>query len=303
MLKISKEDMKIDRKKIFLLIGATLVFTGGMLLINSRRIEPSVKSEPPEATQSGLSGVIDEVKKKEEEQQKLKEEKKRQEEETKKFIAAYGPCRFIPILMYHHVDDKSGSLYVKREVFAGQMAYLQQKGYTTVTLIDVIESLSLGKPLPPKPIVITFDDGYKDIYLNAYPILRQNNQKATIFLISQLLEGEDYMTWSQAREMAGNGLVTIGDHTLSHRALGSITDAEIKNEIVSAKNILEENLGVKVNVFAYPYGNYNGGVERILGESGFAAAVTTHHGLTCAKLPYELPRVRIGNSPLSAYGL
>lgn len=295
--------MEIDRKKIFLLVGAVLVFIGGALLINSRKSGQLVKSEPPKATQSGLSGIIDEAKKKEEEHRKLKEEKERHEEETKKFIATYGPCRFIPILMYHHVDDKSGSLYVKREVFAGQMSYLQQRGYTTVTLTDVIENLSLGKPLPPKPVVITFDDGYKDVYLNAYSILRQNNQKATIFLISQLLEGEDYMTWSQAKEMAENELITIGNHTLSHRALGSITEAEIKNEIVSAKNILEENLGVKVNVFAYPYGNYNGGVERILGESGFVAAVTTHHGLSCAKLPYELPRVRIGNTPLSSYGL
>lgn len=292
----------MKKRLLYLLIlGILVVLFLFKFFPRTSQLSQDMRNETSE--QTAFSKAIEEEKKKQDEARKKEEEKKRQEEETKKFIAAYGPCRFVPVLMYHHIDNKKGSLYVNPEVFRNQMNYIMQKGYTTVTLADVMESLSAGKILPPKPVVITFDDGYKDVYQNAYPVLRLNNQKATIFLITQLLGGSDYMNWEEVREMAGNPLITVGDHTLSHRGLPSITPAEVKNEIVSAKSILETNLGVTVNVFAYPFGTYNNEAEQILGESGFVAAVTTHYGLTCAKLPYEIPRVRIGNSQLSAYGL
>lgn len=261
------------------------------------------KTEEKKPAQSSFSAAIEEARQEEEEKRKAEEEKKRQEEETKCFIATYGPCRNVPILMYHHIGEDANWLFVSKETFVGQMDYLTQKGYQTVTLIDLVASLQSGQILPPKPIILTFDDGYRDFYENAYPVLKAHNFKATIFAISQHVGGSAYVTWEQLREMVGSGLVTVGDHTLSHPSLPILSEERLKDEIVSAKNILEAQLGTTINVFSYPYGGSNGEVEKILKESAFMAAVTTKRGLSCAKLPYELPRIRIGNAPLSNYGL
>ena len=281
-----------------------LLFLGGIfLLLVGFLLRQNKPKESLGPTQSGFSAALEEARKKEEERKKAEEEKKRQEEETKRFIETYGPCRNIPILMYHHIGQDTNWLFVKKETFAGQMDYLGQKGYTTVTLSELVASLGGGQPLSPKPVVLTFDDGYRDFYENAYPILRTHNFKATLFTISQHVGGSAYVTWDQLREMVGSGLVTVGDHTLSHPSLPILSEEKLKDEVISAKNILEEHLGVLVNVFSYPYGGSNGETEKILKENGFVAAVTTKRGLSCAKLPYELPRIRIGNTPLSNYGL
>ncbi len=282
-----------------------LLFLGGIILLLAglvlwKKIPPETRKQ---ATPSGFQTAIEEARKKEEEKRKAEEEKKRQEEELKKFIAQYGPCRSIPILMYHHVADEQGWLYVRKDYFLSQMDYLTQKGYTTVTLPEVVESLTSGKSLPAKPAVLTFDDGYLDFYENAYPILKSHNFKATIFVITQHLGGANYLSWNQVQEMVSSGLVTAGDHTLSHPSLPPLSEEKLKDQIVSAKNIIEENFGGTVNVFSYPYGGGNGQAEKILKEAGFVAAVTSSRGLSCAKLPYELPRIRIGNAALSAYGL
>lgn len=225
------------------------------------------------------------------------------EQEIKAKSESSGPCRYVPILMYHHVDDQLGSLFVETAVFTQQMDYLVKKGYNTISLVDLMENLKNGKTLPAKPLVITFDDGYRDNYTNAYPILIARNLKATFFLITQLMGGDRYLTWEQAREMAGNPLVTMGDHTLSHKPLASLSPERVHDEIFSSKSILESNLGSAINVFAYPYGSNSTEAKKNLGEAGFVAAVTTQRGVSCAKLPYDLPRIRIGNSSLSFYGL
>lgn len=288
--------------KLFLFSGGIIFLGGIILLVGGRRRENlSVPGGQKVASQSGFkqtSGKITGT---------PQDERQKQEEETRQFIAQYGPCRNIPILMYHHVGDNppavGGWLYVGKNTFASQMDFLQQKGYSTVTLPEVMENLQTGKPLPAKPIVLTFDDGYRDVYENAYPVLRQKSLKATLFLPTQLLGGGDYLTWEQVREMMSSGLMTAGDHTLSHPSLPILNATRLKDEIISAKNILESNLGITVNTFAYPYGGFNGEAEKILREGNFVAAVTTRRGLACAKLPYELPRIRIGNAPLASYGL
>lgn len=278
--------------KIFLVLGGIILILAGLVLLK----KAPAGTEQKIATQSGFSATLEEARKK-------AEEAKKAEEELKKFIATYGPCRNIPILMYHHVADEQGWLYVKKETFSQQMGYLATKGYTPVTLPEIVENLQTSKPLPPKPIVLTFDDGYRDFYENTYPILRVFNFKATAFVITQHVEGANYVSWDQLREMLGSGLITVGDHTLSHPSLSILTEERLKDEIISAKNIIEGKLGISVSLFAYPYGGANGEAEKILRENGFVAAVTSHRGLSCAKLPYELPRIRIGNASLSDYGL
>ncbi len=260
------------------------------------------RRSPKVATESAFARELRSIQRQVEEEQKKAQEAARKAEEERRFLATYGPCRWIPILLYHHIDDKPGSLYVGTGTFAAQMDYLVANGYTSLTLPEVVSDLVSGQ-FPAKPVVLTFDDGYRDMYNNAYPILRSKNLKATFFLISQLMEGADYLTWEQAREMSGNPLVTIGDHTLSHRSLPALSEEDMKGEILSAKSIIESKLGTTINVFAYPYGSYTSRADKYLQEGGFVAAVTTEYGVSCAKLPYGLRRVRIGRSSLSSYGL
>jgi len=183
------------------------------------------------------------------------------------------------------------------------MDYLSKKGYTTVTLPEVVEGLKGIGVLPPKPVVLTFDDGYQDFYENVYPVLKTYNFKATVFVITQLVGGADYLSWGELREMTDSGLVSLGDHTLSHLSLVSLSKEKIQDEIMSAKKIIQEKTGIATNVFAYPYGGFKSEAEEVLKEGGFVAAVTSSSGLSCAQLPYKLPRKRIGNASLSSYGL
>jgi len=285
--------------KIFL-VFACLIF-GYLILVNFVYLKNSPANKTKkvggkEASHSGFSVVISS------EDQKKAQEKRKKEEEEKQFMATYGPCKRIPILMYHHVDDKPGWLYVDKNNFISQMDYLVNKGYQTITLEEAVSYLT-SSGASGKPVVITFDDGYRDFFNNAYPILRQKKLKATVFLITQLMEGDQYLTWEQAREVAGSGLITLGSHTLSHRPLASLSEDKIKDEVFSSKRIIEEKTGVMVNVFSYPFGSYNNTVIRNLKEAGFVAAVTSQVGLSCAKLPLGLRRIRVGRAPLSSYGL
>ena len=286
-------------KIIFILVGflAVVVFLdlSAKEAKKNRVVQTFPTPTPKIIKESGFSQAIKEAEKREAEAKK--------KEETHQFIAKYGPCRNIPILMYHHVGDKQNWLYVRPEIFSQQMDYLLNKGYTTVTLQEVAANLISGALLPPKPVVITFDDGYRDFFTNAFTVLRSRNLKATVFVITQLVDGEDYLTWEQLREIKESGLVTIGDHTLSHKDLANLSQEEIRSQILDAKNILERNLGGKVEVFSYPYGDTNSKVTKILQEGGFLAAVRVSRGLACAKLPFSLPRIRVGNAPLSSYGL
>ena len=284
--------------RLIILVLAFLLLIFGVTLSKNNQ-----KPQDSEVKESAFKASLDQAQKEAEEKKIAEEEKKRQEEETKKFIANFGPCRYLPILTYHHIGEGTNPLFVKTETFDSQMDYLKKKGYTAVTLKDVVSNLQSGQVLPNKPVVLTFDDGYRDFYENAFPILSKYSLSATLFVITQHVGGGEYVTWDQLKVMVSSGLVTIGDHTLSHVSLPSVEEPEVRNQILSAKSIIESNLGVTVNTFAYPYGGVSEEAEKVLAEGGFVAAVTTKRGLSCAKLPYELPRVRVGNLPLSNYGL
>jgi len=222
----------------------------------------------------------------------------------------YGPCRRVPILMYHHVMEAkqaeaigATNLNVPPEKFREQMDYLLQKGYQVISLEEMYEGLK-NKEIPVKPIVLTFDDGYRDFYDYVYPILREKNLKATVFIISQFVGGERYLTWSQIQEMSKSGLVSVGNHTLNHPYLTSLRIEEIRNQIISANNIISEKVGQRIRFFAYPYGAVNSLIEEVLKEGDFwGAVVTTSGSPQCLGLPFRFSRIRIGAASLSRYGL
>ena len=225
-------------------------------------------------------------------------------------IAKYGPCKSIPILMYHHVNSLTGdqktsvSLTIGTDVFVRQMDYLSQKGYQTIDLNQLVDSLNGGVNLPAKPVVISFDDGYEDFYTDVFPVLKSHNFKAIVFVSSGLVESSAaYLTWSQIREMDQSSLVMIGNHTWSHKNLTGSNRSVVEGEINTSQAQFESFLGKKPNFFAYPYGADNATVESVLQQSGFKGALLTYPHLQCAKLPYRLGRRRIGDAPLSAYGI
>ena len=222
----------------------------------------------------------------------------------------YGPCRYVPVLMYHHVMEAEDAatigasyLNVPPAVFRAQMDYLWQKGYHVIGLDEMVEGIR-NDSLPTKPVVLTFDDGYRDFYDYVYPLLREKGIKATLFVISQFVGGERYLVWAQIKEMVDSGLVLPGNHTLNHPYLTKLTDFQIKDQIFSANNILREHLGRSVHFFAYPYGGINASVEQALKEGSFqGAAVTTNQAPQCLGLPYRFSRIRIGATSLANYGL
>ncbi len=222
----------------------------------------------------------------------------------------YGPCKYVPVLMYHHVMSSASaktiqatSLNVIPETFRQQIDYLLGKGYSVIRLDEMVEGIRNGS-LPAKPVVLTFDDGYLDFYDYVFPILKEKGIKATLFVISQYVGGERYAGWGQIKEMSDSGLVLIGNHTLNHRSLVNLSQEDGYNQIISAKQIIEEHINRPVLYFAYPYGGVSKIAEQILKEGNFLGAVlTTNLHPQCLGLPYEFSRIRIGEGSLSRYGL
>lgn len=222
----------------------------------------------------------------------------------------YGPCKSVPILMYHHIMDaksakeiKATYLNVTPDVFRQQLDYLLGNGYSFIGLDEMAERIR-NNSLPNKPVVLTFDDGYNDFYDNVYPILKEKGIKATVFVISQFVGGGQYFNWNEVKEMADSGLVLVGNHTLNHSSLPKLSRDEEINQIVSAKAVIQDHIGKTTNYFAYPYGSSNQNAKDILRDNGFVGAVTTVIGRTqCLGLPYDWQRIRIGGGSLSRYGL
>lgn len=227
--------------------------------------------------------------------------------------AIYGPCKNVPVLMYHHIQpweeaESKGqkNITVKNDVFSVQMGYLAKRGYTTIMPEELLSGLIAGSQTSlAKSVLLTFDDGYADFYTHAYPELVKHNLRATVFVSTGLMEGADYLKWSQISEMAGSGLVTFANHTWSHKSLGKVSLETAKFEVGTAKTQLEEHGLGPVTAFAYPYGTEGGlPIYKVLKDAGIKIAFTTIPGpYQCAKLPYDMRRTRVGNSPLSSYGL
>jgi peptidoglycan/xylan/chitin deacetylase (PgdA/CDA1 family) len=222
----------------------------------------------------------------------------------------YGPCAKVNVLMYHHIQDeklakKAGQtgLTVGTDWFDKQMQYLKDKNYNVISMEVLAEFMKNGKPLPPKSVVITLDDAYEDNYLVAYPILRKHNLPATIFTPTGLVGVMDYLTWGEISDMKASGLLYFGNHTWSHHSSAG-TPPVLDKEIKTADNQLAERGLNNSKVFAYPYGKPSKDAQEVLARYGYTMAFTTKHGnILCSKQRYELPRIRVGNAPLSRYGL
>lgn len=184
----------------------------------------------------------------------------------------------VPILYYHSVMQENGNeLRMPPKQFEAQMAYLQDKGYQSVSLEQLYQASYKGGALPAKPFVITFDDGYVDNYTTAFPIITKHGFKATIFMVTSYINGEGFMSWHQLKELVANGWEIEG-HTTNHPYLTKIDPSTVLSELNPSKELLEKELGHPVNFFAYPYGDLNANVVQALKDAGYLMAVTTERG-------------------------
>lgn len=201
-----------------------------------------------------------------------------------------------PILMYHRIDDQSAAsaLSVSPESFARQMAFLHRHA-RVVPLGDIAERIKRGDPPDRGAAAITFDDGFASVYTEAYPVLRTYGMPATVFIVTDWVGAEGYMTWEQIRELAANG-VAIGAHTRTHPWLPAVDDARLRDELAEARRLLRAQAPGSAEHFSYPMGAYDARVKRAV-QALYADACATNPGRRNSwRDPYALKRLRISRS-------
>jgi peptidoglycan/xylan/chitin deacetylase (PgdA/CDA1 family) len=216
------------------------------------------------------------------------------------YTEAYPP-KGVPILEYHMVNDKEADTYaVPTAEFKEQLDYLREQGYQTISMLDFMKAKKGKLELPAKPIILTFDDGYEDNYTELLPILERYDMKATVFMVTNFIGTEGYLSWDQLRDMQTRG-IEIGSHTANHNPVSELTDDEIRDELGLSKLLLEWNGIHTVYFFSYPNGIYNKTALDLLPKDDYLGAVTGHAGLnTFSTDPYLLQRTNI---PRPHFGL
>ncbi|HAJ32465.1 MAG TPA: hypothetical protein DCK79_03730 [Candidatus Atribacteria bacterium] len=211
----------------------------------------------------------------------------------------YAEETIIPILTYHNFTTEKGSSYkINISDFKKQMGYLAAHNYSVISLSELLEGLKNGQ-LPPKPVVITIDDGFKSTFTLAYPVLKKYNFPATLFLYTNFIEKNGYsLTWKEIRKMTKNN-IEIGSHTLSHCNLLKYKKNEnyetyltrIRKEIFLSKEILESKIQGKVKFFAYPYGAYSSTIKDLAIQAGYEGILNANSmNNTLTADPFSLNR-------------
>ncbi|MGW2744394.1 polysaccharide deacetylase family protein [Streptomyces sp. NPDC001450] len=211
----------------------------------------------------------------------------------------------VPILMYHAVasapNDATRALSVAPEAFAEQMALIGDLGLTPVTTADLAARWRSGRPLPERPVLITFDDGYEGVHRHALPVLAKHGFPATLFVSTGWIRGaydtggglDAMLDWQQVRDLADTG-IEIGGHSHSHPQLDQLDDAGLRTELVRSTEIVTGELGARPVSFAYPYGYSSRRVRAAVREAGYAQALAVGNGLARRRQgPYALQRVTV----------
>jgi peptidoglycan/xylan/chitin deacetylase (PgdA/CDA1 family) len=186
----------------------------------------------------------------------------------------------IPVLNYHSIGTEPDStLILDPDKFARQMEYLAKEGYTPLSLSDFTLILEKRKTALPKPVLLTFDDGYADNYEQAMPVLKRYGFPATLFMSPGAVGQDGYLTWEQVKEMHKSGW-DIQPHGMTHPHLPLLSAAKQKEEITESRRQIEEQLGTTADIFCYPYGEFNKQTLAILQENGFRYAFTIQQGET-----------------------
>ena len=219
----------------------------------------------------------------------------------------------IPILMYHAVREGSSDrrpyyeTNVSPHVFASQIRQLRNEGFRAVSLEEALQALGDGN-CGKKLVVITFDDGYRDFYENAFPILSECQFTATVFLMTAFVDdragtfkGKQCLTWQQVRELHAQG-ISFGSHTVTHPQLKLLEMDRVEEELASSKKMVEDQLGIAIRSFSYPYAfpetshEFKRQLRDMLVKHGYENGVTTILGTANPRCdPFFLPRLPVNN--------
>lgn len=211
--------------------------------------------------------------------------------------------------MYHYLSTPPADadairmdLSVPPDLFESHLAYLRDAGYQSLSFQQLADITSRGEALPPKPIIITFDDGYRDSYQYAFPLLQKYGFTATFFIFTQPIDtaNVNFLSWDMVREMHQAGM-EFGSHSHTHPDLRRRTNEFLHSEIVTSKQLIEQNIGEPIYAFAYPSGLYDDAAIDMVKSAGFLMAVTTEWG---GRHSYDrrflMPRVRIRGNDTAA---
>lgn len=184
----------------------------------------------------------------------------------------------VPVMMYHDIlPEKQVFFDVTVQEFEQHLELIRQKGLTPISMDQLVLHLRTGAPLPAKPILLTFDDGYSGHYKYVYPLLKRYNYPAVFSIYTAKVGkqmGRSSLTWDELREMARDPLVTIASHSVSHAIMPELSAAQLITETQQSKQILEAELGIPIRYFTYPEGKYNAQVAEAVQQAGYLAALT-----------------------------
>jgi peptidoglycan/xylan/chitin deacetylase (PgdA/CDA1 family) len=215
----------------------------------------------------------------------------------------------VPILMYHQIaaaPGTAGRLAVPPSAFAAQLAHLQAGGFATLTASAFAAAAGGNGSLPARPVVLTFDDGFADFHHAALPLLRAHGFTATVFVTTGWIEDAGprpasrrpgrMLSWTQILEASGAG-IEIGAHSHLHPQLDQLADADLRGELRSSKELLEDRLGRRVPGLAFPFGYSNARVRRAAREAGYGYACVVGNVIAAPVLdPFTLPRLTMTRS-------
>lgn len=203
--------------------------------------------------------------------------------------------RGVPVLTYHQVSAAPapalGKYAVTRAAFAAQLCWLARAGYTSIDLNTLLRARVEEWALPARPVLITFDDGFRECVEEAVPLLRARGFTATFFLVAGLigetsrwLERErgpalPLLAWDDVRRLAADGFA-CGAHSVTHPRLARLAPDRYQWELREGRRVLEAGLGREVRHLAYPHGSYDAGVQVAAGAAGYRTACSTRLGFS-----------------------
>lgn len=227
----------------------------------------------------------------------------------------------VPVLLYHHVaPDRE----VTPEAFETQLSWMRSAGYAALSGTELLDHLEGRKPVPPRSVVLTFDDGYADNWVYAFPALKRHGFKATIFVVTGRLDAlgaqrlrsdeggalvetrrdervsSGFLNWAETKAMAESGLVEIGSHTETHKDFNRrIPYADLHGELERSRRMIEEKIGASCGQLAWPWGDYEQSWPRLAAEAGYDLVYTTRPGAnTPGADPLRVARFKVQNGSL-----
>jgi len=209
----------------------------------------------------------------------------------------------LPLLTYHSIDDSGSIVSTRPAAFRQQMKFLSSQSFRSIRLSELVELLHKKLPLPPKHVCLTFDDGYQNVYSDAFPVLQEYGFTATVFLVARYcgqyndwpgnltsVKRAPLLSWNHFKEMTRFG-IECGSHTLTHPDLTRISPRHADEEIIESKREIEDKTGQPVSLFAYPYGSYNSHIRTTV-RSHFKGACSTRLGnVRSGADPYTIRRI------------